>query len=433
MILNQETGTNKPWKKPAPKPSLGKLLNREPVKIKPPKKKVSKPSVVRKSVVLPKNTKPKATTAWEQKKKIETAAKKVSQSTKPGPTKTKPKPKSNALGAADLRIKDDKGYTAAKKPTASKSTSSSTKSGGTSSNGTSSNSTSSNSNSSTTKSTTTSSATYRYDQTKDPAYLSSIAKLNDLWKQANGYKGQIDTMMTGGFTYDPEKDASYKSLQTLATKNAKIASGEALETMNDRGILNSTVTSDRLGQIEQTAQDAVTAQVPNLKNAAYGQYMDKLGTLNNLWNSTVAMAQQERSFSEDKRRWELGYQMDQDQFNTAKDQWNQTFDYNAAQDSINNSFKDSQLEIDRLNYDLNAVKQSQDAIGVNNKTETQSAITELLLYKTKADIIKHLQDNVVKYNRSGANISEILSALNKYYPGIEDEAQGKKTIKLPKK
>lgn len=262
-----------------------------------------------------------------------------------------------------------------------------------------------------------------YDPMKDPTYLASMAKLNDLWGQAGNYKTQIDDLMKNGFTYDPTTDAAYKSLQDLATKNAKTASNEALETMNDRGILNSTVTSDRLGQIEQTAQDAVTAQVPTLQNAAYSKYMDKLSTLNNLWNSTVAQAQQERSFGEDKRRWELGYQLDKDQFNTSKNQWQQTFNYNASQDAINNAFKNQQLQLDQLNYDLDYLSSIQNSIGVNNKQATNAAIADLLGYKSKADVIKRLRSKVSDWYSGGVNFSEVLTAMNKYYPGIETEAK----------
>lgn len=370
------------------------------------------------------------------------------------PTAKKPvvvkKPKSNKLGQAGLEPKkytapkksnnlgqaglEPKKYTSpakpvVKKPVASKPYSSSSSSGGgskSSGGGGGGGGGGSSSGGKTSNNGTSAGSAPGYNQAKDPNYIASLAKLNGLWQQANGYKGQIDGMMKTGFTYDPNKDASYKSLQELATKNAKIASGEAMETMNDRGIVNSTVTGDRLGQIEQTAQDAVTAQIPGLKNAAYGQYMDKLSTLNNLWNSTVAQAQQERSFNEDKRRWELGYQMDQDQFNTSKSQWNQTFNYQKSQDEINNAFKDEQLNLDYLNYDLADAKQAQDLIGVNNQAQTNAVITELLKYKTKEDIIKHLQANVGKYNETGANISAILTALNKYFPGIEQEATKKK-------
>jgi hypothetical protein len=260
-----------------------------------------------------------------------------------------------------------------------------------------------------------------YNPMNDPTYLASLAKLNDLWSQASGYKGQIDGMMTSGFSYDPETDASYKSLQTLATKQAAKATTESMEAMSDRGILNSTVTSDRAGQIAQTAQDAVTAQVPGLKNAAYGMYMDKLSTLNNLWNSTVAQAQQERGFSEDKRRWELGYQMDVNQFNTSTDQWNKTFDYNAAQADIQNAFKNQE-------YDMNYLSQIQDSVGVNNKAATNAALAELLKLQTKQSVLDYMRKNIGTYYSGGVNFSELLTALNKYFPGIETEAKNNKLL-----
>jgi hypothetical protein len=219
-------------------------------------------------------------------------------------------------------------------------------------------------------------------------------------------------MMTSGFTYDPEKDASYKSLQALATKQAKIASGEAMETMNDRGILNSTVTGDRIAQVEQTAQDAVTAQVPNLKNAAYGQYMDKLSTLNNMWNSMVNQAQAERAFTEDKRRWELGYQMDKDKFNTGVNQWNQEFNYKQVQDKVSADIENQKLQ-------LSSMASWQDAAGFKNTQQTNQALSELLEFTDPDKAYKHLASKSTTYVQNGAGLSELLIALKNRFPGYD--------------
>jgi hypothetical protein len=150
--------------------------------------------------------------------------------------------------------------------------------------------------------------------------------------------------------------------------------------------------------------------------------MDKLSTLNNLWNSTVAQAQQERGFNEDKRRWELGYQMDVNQFNTSTDQWNKTFNYNAAQADIQNAFKNQE-------YDMNFLSQIQDSVGVNNKAATNAALAELLKLQTKQSVLDYMRKNLGTYYTGGVNFSELLTALNKYFPGIEEEAKSETTFK----
>lgn len=260
-----------------------------------------------------------------------------------------------------------------------------------------------------------------YDMYTDPAYLASVAKLADLWKQANGYKGEIDTLMKNGFTYDPTTDASYKSLSELATKQAKVASGEAMETLNDRGILNSTVTSDRIGQIEQTAQDAVTAQIPNLKNAAYGMYMDKLSTLNNMWNSTVNQAQAERAFTEDKRRWELGYQLDKDKFNTGVNQWNQEFNYKKSQDAVQNTIEQQKLQ-------LSSMASWQDAAGFKNTQQTNQALSELLTFTDPAKAYNYLATKSTSYVQNGVSLSDLLQALKDRFPGYDVSGKSGKPV-----
>jgi hypothetical protein len=219
-----------------------------------------------------------------------------------------------------------------------------------------------------------------------------------------------------GFKYDPNTDPSYKSLQTLATKNAKIAKGEAMETLNDRGILNSTITSDRMGQIEQTAQDAVTAQVPTLQNAAYGRYMDKINQLNNLWTSTVSQANAERA-----------YNLEVDKYETSKDQWNQEFDYRKGQDAINNQFEQDRIQLSYYDYDLRKVGLAQEQVGIKNEQSTQEALGELLTYKSADDALNQMRKNMDSYLNKGVSITDLINGLEKVWPGFEDKA-GKTSV-----
>lgn len=275
-----------------------------------------------------------------------------------------------------------------------------------------------------------------FDPTKDPNYLASMAKLNALWGQANGYKGQIDAMMKAGFSYDPTKDASYQSLQTLAQKNAKIASGDAMETMNDRGILNSTVTGDRLGQIEQTAQDAVTAQVPALQQAAYGQYMDKLTGLTGLWNSTVSQAQQERAYGTQEKQWQQEFNNNnshwQQEFDTNNAHWNKSFDYTAAQDAVNNSQEASRISLAEKNYNLSELGQIQSSAGYKSDVETNKALGEIVQFKKAEDAWNYISEHSQAFINSGVSIDSLINNVKKRFPGSEKSSAANKTTVFSK-
>lgn len=268
-------------------------------------------------------------------------------------------------------------------------------------------------------------------KTTAPKVDPSQQKLDDLWKQAQGYKTQLDALMNGGFTYDPTTDASYKALQELAQKNAKTASAGAMETMNDRGILNSTVTSDRLGQIEQTAQDEVTRAVPGLKQAAYGEHMDKAQQLYNMWNNVYSQAQNERAYGEDKRRWDLGYDQQKKEFETAKSQWDKEFglaqrqqNFNETQSRIENSFKERGLELDHLQYQLNELASIQKEQGYYDDQATQQAIASGLKHTSPEAAAQWLSDNASTLYTNGADISKVISALEKRHKGFQSAING---------
>lgn len=252
--------------------------------------------------------------------------------------------------------------------------------------------------------------------TTDPAALANAAKLTALWAQANGYKGQIDSMLKAGFSYDPSKDASYQALQTLAQKNAKIASKDAMETMNDRGILNSTVTGDRIAQVEQTAQDAVTAQVPVLQNAAYNRYNDKINTLNNLYTSLVGQAQVERTTTDQENQWQKTYDQTNTQNAIQNNQWQQTMNHTIAQDSVNNGQENARIDLAQRNYTLSEAAQIQSSTGFRNDVETNKALGEIVTMKTADDAWNYLNQNAERFINSGVSISDLVANVNKRFP-----------------
>jgi hypothetical protein len=106
------------------------------------------------------------------------------------------------------------------------------------------------------------------------------------------------------FSYDPNNDPQYQVALQQAQANAKMATGNAIASLNARGIDTSSVASDRAAQIQQQALGQVTSEVlPQLvqqaysrwlndQNMAYQQQQDQLSGLLNLYGITNQQNQQ---------------------------------------------------------------------------------------------------------------------------------------------
>jgi LysM repeat protein len=267
-------------------------------------------------------------------------------------------------------------------------------------------------------------------------------RLDVLWEQASGYKGQIDALMKQGPNYNVENDPVYQSMVEMAKKQAASASVSAMEDMNDRGILNSTVTSDRLGQIQQGAMDQVTAAIPELEAQAYGRHMDKIESLYNMMGTLYDQASEERGFVEDKRRWDLGYTMDREKFEEGKKQWKSEFDledwrakqgqanfdreqdFRETQAKIENSLKERGLELDQLQYQLAEIESLQKEQGHYNDQATQQALGSALKYNDVEGAAQWLSDNAYKLYQNGADLSKVIDALDKRFGGFKSSVTG---------
>src|SRR5690554_5646744 len=92
----------------------------------------------------------------------------------------------------------------------------------------------------------------------------------------NELMSKYESLMNTPFQYNPETDPGYQAQRQLADLRAGDASKAAMETMNEKGILNSSLTSSQLAQIEQRAEQEAAAYIPQYRSEAYGQYQDKL-------------------------------------------------------------------------------------------------------------------------------------------------------------
>lgn len=266
-------------------------------------------------------------------------------------------------------------------------------------------------------------------------------RLNQLWAEANGYKNQISELLKNGFQYNPENDAAYKSLQTLAAKNAKAASGVAMEEMNDRGILNSTITSDRMGHIQQSAQDQVTAAVPQLQAQAYAQYSDKLSTLYNLMNTSYGNAENERNFGENQRQFNTSHAENVREFDLTRSdqnaQWQQGFQldkdkfaFDKEQTKIDNALKQQGYDLESARIGLQELASIQDQGQYTDSKATQAVIAELLQNFTDGETAyTYFSQNSIKYYNAGINFNDVMTALDKRFKTSKSKDGGEISFK----
>jgi hypothetical protein len=92
---------------------------------------------------------------------------------------------------------------------------------------------------------------------------------------ADAVKAQMQPAAPSQFSYDPNTDPVYQKALTQARANAQSASGDAMAALNKRGILDSTITSDRVAGIQQDAVSNVDANLlPQLSAQAFQRYQD---------------------------------------------------------------------------------------------------------------------------------------------------------------
>jgi hypothetical protein len=115
----------------------------------------------------------------------------------------------------------------------------------------------------------------------------------------------------GGQQYNPENDAVYQAMQKLNESQSNKASLDSMEQMNERGILNSTVTSDRIGQIKQSGSDALLGMIPGLSANHQNQQANNQAGLQNLLNSVLGAGQFQQTFGEGNRQFDKNFSLDE--------------------------------------------------------------------------------------------------------------------------
>lgn len=122
-------------------------------------------------------------------------------------------------------------------------------------------------------------------QTSTPATSSALGAMSAASRSSNFSQGaelmdlmrQIATREATPFSYDRDSDPAYQTAVSRARSNIEQGNSAAQAEMNRRGILNSTITSDRMGEIASQEMGRVESEIaPQLEQAAYQRYLNDL-------------------------------------------------------------------------------------------------------------------------------------------------------------
>ncbi|MGN7457897.1 hypothetical protein ACTHPH_24060 [Paenibacillus pasadenensis] len=184
----------------------------------------------------------------------------------------------------------------------------------------------------------------------------------ELGNKVNSQLANIEGMLKkpaytpGTFSYDASADPIYQAALARARANAQGASGDAMAELNKRGILDSTMTSDRVAGIQQEAIADVDAQLlPQLTAQAYDRFRDEEGMRYQQSRDTVgdagsllAMYQgvDQQNRGNDQQQWENRFnygnsigQFGNGQKTQAAKQFDQTMAYQKSSDAENRAYQ----------------------------------------------------------------------------------------------
>ncbi|WP_059049988.1 hypothetical protein [Paenibacillus senegalimassiliensis] len=122
-------------------------------------------------------------------------------------------------------------------------------------------------------------------QASTPAASSALGATSAASRASNSSQGtelmdlmrQIATREATPFSYDRDSDPAYQTAVSRARSNIEQGNSAAQAEMNRRGILNSTITSDRMGEIASQEMGRVESEIaPQLEQAAYQRYLNDL-------------------------------------------------------------------------------------------------------------------------------------------------------------
>lgn len=186
----------------------------------------------------------------------------------------------------------------------------------------------------------------------------------------NDWLTKMEELQNTPFSYDPNTDPKYQAMQALAKQRAGVASQSAMEALNDRGILNSSVTASQLGQIQQNAEQEALSYIPQYEALARQDYRDRVADALNMYTTY-------------KGADDTAYNRQQDSKKFAIDEAGVTGLYNG-QKTAAQSNSDRTYALEKANSDLNKTQIYAQLTGTmpdGTKTTAQQQIELANLWK----------------------------------------------------
>lgn len=189
-------------------------------------------------------------------------------------------------------------------------------------------------------------------------YFQYQKQLNDAMKQLKSYMQPMN--------YDPNTDPSYLAQKKLYENQAKQASQRSMEALNERGVLNSTMTAGEIADAEQNAALQSDAFAAQLQDRAYQRQQDQLNNTTRLIGLLGDMQQRgmdndyrDRSFDrgvlESDRNFDRGVTESDRNYNrqvgrdaVGDEQWNRTYERQIDRDAAADSQWQQSFEYQRM-------------------------------------------------------------------------------------
>lgn len=258
------------------------------------------------------------------------------------------------------------------------------------------------------------------------ALNSALSRVKD--REANTKNSDLMTRLeaamskpyeTPQFNYDPTTDPAYQSALSRAQANAQTASGNAMAELNRRGILNSTITGDRLGQIEQSEYGRVSDTIlPQLMTQAYNRHRDSVSDAYTQNRDGIKDLADMLGINVDLGQQRLDNANTERDYNRGVFEYDDTTAYNRGQDTkeeerYNKEYEDTQKQkaIDNAIAQQNANRSS----GGGGSSGGSSGTKEVNLNT----VIDNINSLYTQYNKDsgGRNVTNS-SALKQYIDSI---------------
>ncbi len=136
------------------------------------------------------------------------------------------------------------------------------------------------------------------------------------------HQGQITNLLSqiqgkiNNQNIDVEGDPRYQALKGLAEQNIQQGQQMTMEEMNARGILDSTVTNDRMGQLANQGMTELGAVIPQIYSAIEQSRQAEIDNLMNLTSQYQSESQRQfmNEFTVDQERFTREFAVNQEQF-----------------------------------------------------------------------------------------------------------------------